>query len=160
MSGRMRCWECKDEVSGVGGWGVKISQNWSRLASRGQNIEIWEKWFFAPISAHNYATFKPNLYLCWSLPLKGVLKTPKSIPKEMLYFEMGIIPLREIIRKKRLLFLHYILNQAKKSIIYKVFKCQLENRTSKDWITTVNQDLEDLNWKSKRAIRNIKNVYE
>ena len=69
MSGRMRCWECKDEVSGVGGWGVKISQNWSRLASRGQNIEIWEKWFFAPISAHNYATFKPNLYLCWSLPL-------------------------------------------------------------------------------------------
>ena len=23
---------------------------------------------FVPISAHNYVTFKPNLYLCWSLP--------------------------------------------------------------------------------------------
>ena len=25
----------------------------------------------APISAYNYATFKPNLYFCWSLPLIG-----------------------------------------------------------------------------------------
>ena len=39
-SGRMRCWECKDEVSGVGGCGVKIYQNLNRLASRGQNIEF------------------------------------------------------------------------------------------------------------------------
>ena len=36
----MRCWERKDEVSGVGGGGVKLSRNWSRLASRGKNIEI------------------------------------------------------------------------------------------------------------------------
>ena len=26
--------------------------------------------FFPPILAHNYATFKPNLYLCWSVPLR------------------------------------------------------------------------------------------
>ena len=32
---------CYDEVSGVGGWGEKISQNLDCLAS----IEFWEKWF-------------------------------------------------------------------------------------------------------------------
>ena len=51
---------------------MKISQNLDRLASRGQNIEFWEKWFSLPTSAHNYATFKPNLHLCWSLPLTRV----------------------------------------------------------------------------------------
>ena len=59
----------KDVVSGVGGWGTKISQNLDCLASGGQNIEIFGKSFYPPISAHNYATFQQNLYLCWSLPL-------------------------------------------------------------------------------------------
>ena len=35
--------------------------------------------------------------------LKGVLKTPKSTPKEMLYLEMGLIPFREIIRQKQII---------------------------------------------------------
>ena len=33
--------------------------------------------------------------------LKGVLKAPKSTPKEMLYLELGLTLFREIIRKKR-----------------------------------------------------------
>ena len=64
----------------------------------------------------------------------------------MLHLELGLTPFREIIRKKRLLFLHYILKQDKKSIIYNVFKTQLDNKTSKDWVTTVIQDLKDLDW--------------
>ena len=76
--------------------------------------------------------------------LQGVLKTPKSTPKEMLYLELGLTPFREIIRKKRLLFLFYILSQDKNSMIYKVFKAQLQNKTSKDWVTTVIQDFRNL----------------
>ena len=34
---------------------------------------------FQPISANNYVTFKPNLYLCWSLPLK-VATSIRSLP--------------------------------------------------------------------------------
>ena len=89
--------------------------------------------------------------------LKGVLKTPKSTPKEMLHLELGLTPFREIIRKKRLLFLHYILNQDRNSLMYKVFKTQLKNRTQKDWVTTVIQDFKELNWKIKfKEIRNMK----
>ena len=81
--------------------------------------------------------------------LRGVLKTPKSTPKEMLYLELGLTPFREIIRKKRLLFLHYILNQDKDSVIYKVFKTQLKNKSPKDWVSMVIKDFKELDWKIK-----------
>ena len=54
---------------------ARSRQNCDCLASRGQNIEIWEKWFFPPISARYYATFKPNLYICWSIPLRWIHET-------------------------------------------------------------------------------------
>ena len=64
--------------------------------------------------------------------LRGILKAPKSTPKEMLYLELGLLPFREIIRKRRLTFLHYILHESKNSMISRVFKSQRKNRTAKD----------------------------
>ena len=43
--------------------------------------------------------------------LRSIFKSPKSTSKEMLFLEFGISPLREIIRKRRLTFLQYILKQ-------------------------------------------------
>ena len=76
--------------------------------------------------------------------LRGILKAPKSTPKEMLFLELGVLPFREIIRKRRLSFLWYILNEKKDSMIYKFFESQNRNRTHKDWITTVCSDIEEL----------------
>ena len=91
--------------------------------------------------------------------LQGVLKTPKSTPKEMLYLKLGLTPFREIIRKKRLLFLYYILRQDKNSMIYRVFNSQLQNKSSKDWVTTVIQDLKYLNWSIEfNEIRKLKKI--
>ena len=69
--------------------------------------------------------------------LRRLLGAPKCTPKEMLYLELGCIPFRDIIRKRRLLFLHYILNEREDSLIQKVFQSQLKNRTKKDWIASV-----------------------
>ena len=55
------------------------------------------------------------------LLLRGILKAPKSTPKEMLYLELGLLPFREIIQKRRLTFLHYILHESKNSMISRVF---------------------------------------
>ena len=49
--------------------------------------------------------------------LRQLLKAPKGTPKEMLYLELGCIPFREMIRERRMGFLHYILNEDKKSLI-------------------------------------------
>ena len=54
--------------------------------------------------------------------LRKLLQAPKSTPKEMLYLELGCLPLREIIRKRRLSFLFYILGQDPESLISRFFK--------------------------------------
>ena len=79
------------------------------------------------------------------LLLRGILKAPKSTPKEMLFLELGVVPFREMIRRRRLGFLHYILTEDKNSMIFKFFESQRKNRSSKDWVTTVLEDMKKLN---------------
>ena len=76
--------------------------------------------------------------------LRSLLNAPQSTPKEMLFLELGVLPLRDIIRQRRLNFLFYILNQDDESMISKVFQSQCNHQTSKDWITTIKSDLEYL----------------
>ena len=76
--------------------------------------------------------------------LRGILKAPKSTPKEMMFLELGVLPFREIIRKRRLAFLFYILEQKPDSMIYKVLESQMKNQTPKDWVTMVLSDFEKL----------------
>ena len=76
--------------------------------------------------------------------LINVLGTPKSSPVEMLYLELGCIPFRELIRKRRISFLHYILNQDQNSMLYKFLMTQLKNRKQKDWVSQVLEDIKDL----------------
>ena len=50
--------------------------------------------------------------------LRKILECPISTPKEMLYLELGVSPIRSILRSRRLNFLHYILNEETDSLIY------------------------------------------
>ena len=62
----------------------------------------------------------------------------------MLILELGVLPLRQIIKQRRLSFLKYILDQSPTSIIFKVFEKQCENRNKKDWVSAVITDLEEI----------------
>ena len=86
--------------------------------------------------------------------LRRILKTPNSTPKEMLYLELGCLPLRDIIKKRRLSNLHYILNEDSQSMIQRFFEVQLKNRIKTDWVSTVLEDLEKL--KIKLSLDEIK----
>ena len=94
-----------------------------------------------------------DLYL-----LRQLLKAPKGTPKEMLYLELGILPFRDIIIGRRMLFLHTILNEDQNSLIYKFFKTQCKYKTRRDWVTTIEKDLEylELNSLKFEGIRNMK----
>ena len=76
--------------------------------------------------------------------LRRVLNIPKSTPKEMIYLELGCTPLRYIIKKRRILFLHYILNQDPKSMLFKFLMTQMKHKKKKDWSVQVFSDLEKL----------------
>ena len=88
--------------------------------------------------------------------LRRILKTPNSTPKEMLYLELGCLPLRDIIQKRRLSYLHYILNEDSQSMIHRFFEVQLKNRIKTDWVSTVLEDLEKL--KIKLSLDEIKSM--
>ena len=49
--------------------------------------------------------------------MRKLFKAFKSTPKEMFHLELGCLPFIEIIRKRRLLFLYYILNESPDSIV-------------------------------------------
>jgi hypothetical protein len=67
--------------------------------------------------------------------LRQLLKAPKGTPKEMLYLELGCIPFREMIRERRMGFLHYILNEDKKSLINRFFEALVKMEIKRIGVT-------------------------
>ena len=65
-------------------------------------------------------------------------------PRALLYLELGCLPVRYIVKSKRVMFLHYILSQKEESLIKKFFNAQLENSTKTDWTFQVQKDLKEL----------------
>ena len=63
--------------------------------------------------------------------LRQLLKAPKGTPKEMLFLELGCMPYRDIIRERRLGFLHYILNEDQESMVNRFFHTQMKMRTKR-----------------------------
>ena len=74
--------------------------------------------------------------------LRIFLEVGKGCPKEMLYLETGVIPIRFHIYKRRLMFLHYLLNESEKSLLNKFIKKQMEEPSKNDWIESVESNLE------------------
>ena len=69
--------------------------------------------------------------------LRNILKAPKTTPKEILYLELGCIPFRELLRKRRIPFCQYILKQSPDSMMFKFLETQIKTRKPKDWISQV-----------------------
>ena len=76
--------------------------------------------------------------------LRKLLKTPISTPKVALYLETGCVPLRYILKGKRIMFLHHILTRDPNSLISRVFWAQVQDVGKGDWCQVVQEDLDML----------------
>ena len=77
----------------------------------------------------------------------------------MLYLETGCVPFREIIRKRRILFLHYILNENESSFLKKFLMKQIETQKLNDWISQVKTDFKLLGLdQTVESIKDMKKV--
>ena len=76
--------------------------------------------------------------------LRRIFEAPISTPIEMLYLELGVIPIRFIIQERRLNFLWYILHEDEESLINMVLKSQMKNPVNGDWSKSCLKSLEDL----------------
>ena len=75
--------------------------------------------------------------------LRRIFETGVHTPKVMLYLELGIYPIRFVIRNRRVMYLHNILAN-KQSLQYRVFQAQLKSPCKGDWTSTVSNDLCEL----------------
>ena len=55
--------------------------------------------------------------------------------------ELGILPLGVVIKKRRLQYLHNLVNRKKEEMLYQVFLTQWNNPTKGDWTETVKKNL-------------------
>ena len=76
--------------------------------------------------------------------LKKILSTKGSPSKCFIQLELGIIPIRFILKQKRLNFLHYILNEDKNSMISQVFFEMKKDRRMGNFISLIEKDKLDL----------------
>ena len=88
--------------------------------------------------------------------LRRILEVGSGCPKEMLYLDTGTIPIRFIITYRRIMFLHYILNQDQGSLIYRFYTAQEKNPSRNDWSVTVENDIKELG--IKQSYEDIKSL--
>ena len=94
-----------------------------------------------------YNITKPEiekLQRCHEMGLRKLLSLPSKTPKCMLYLLTGSVPIEFLIQRRRLIFLHHILNQEDESLLKTFFEHQLNTRKSKDWASQVLKDLTKL----------------
>ena len=61
------------------------------------------------------------------------------------YLELGVCPVRFEIKKRKLLFLHYLLKEDSSTMVYKVLKATVENPVKNDFVQTCEKYMRELN---------------
>ena len=97
------------------------------------NSEVW----------YNITKKKEQLESVDNSLLKRIFETPSTCPIPFLHLELGTVPLRFIIKQRRIMYLHYLLQQNDSSLIYRFLKTQIDDPSRGDWVLLVKQDLED-----------------
>ena len=76
--------------------------------------------------------------------LRKILSAHSKTPKELLYLELGALPVRFILMSRRINFLWYLINDKEESLLKRFFKAQCDQPIRGDWVSTVKQDLAEL----------------
>ena len=79
--------------------------------------------------------------------LAKILDCDSNTSNVFRYLELGIYPIRYEIMKRKILFLQYILQQEKNSMMFQVFQASKENPLKNDFIHTCNKYLNHLDIK-------------
>ena len=77
--------------------------------------------------------------------LKKLLNTKSTVAKEMLYLETSTIPIRFLIKQRRLNYLHHLLTRNTQELISKVYFAQCRQPGKNDWVETVKNDRQEIN---------------
>ena len=93
---------------------------------------------------------------CDEVLLSRIIECDKNSSNALKYLELGVIPIRFEIMKRKLMFLQYILKQNKNSMIYKILKAIEAEPIKKDFVFICKKYLEAL--KIKKTFEEIGNM--
>ena len=99
------------------------------------NAEVWY-----PISEKQLEILE-NIDLMF---IRKLLNGHSKTAKEALYLETGLIPIRFVCIKRRIMYLHHILNRPESEIIRRVYEVQKNIPTKNDWFGIVQENMKDL----------------
>ena len=77
--------------------------------------------------------------------LRKILSAHPKTPTELLYLELGAIPVRFTLMSRRINYLWYLIHDKEGSLLKTFFEAQCDQPVRGDWVSTVKQDLADLN---------------
>ena len=93
---------------------------------------------------------------CDEILLSRILDCDANTSNALKYLELGIVPVRFEIMRRKLGFLQYILKQEKDSMMFQVFNATCENSVKNDFVFTCKKYLETL--KIKLTYEEIENM--
>ena len=99
------------------------------------NLEVWH-----PVTNKQIEVLE-NIDL---MLLRKIIKGHSKTPKEAFFLETGLLPIKFVAIKRRLMYLHTILSKPETELIRKVYEVQKSLPTSKDWYEIVSDDRKNL----------------
>ena len=79
--------------------------------------------------------------------LRKILSAHPKTPTELLYLELGAIPVRFTLMSRRINYLWYLIHDKEGSLLKTFFEAQCDQPIRGDWVSTVKEDMADLNIK-------------
>ena len=76
--------------------------------------------------------------------LRGLLNAHSKAPLESLYLETGCIPIRYIIKSRRLSYIHNILQKDREELVREVYEAQKNDPSEGDFIELINKDANEI----------------
>ena len=76
---------------------------------------------------------------------RRLLNVQSSVPKESLYIEIGKLPVKFIIKTRRLMYWWHLTNLNKTELLYKFYTAQTLKTNHGDWVEQLEKDKKELN---------------
>ena len=98
-----------------------------------------------------------QLESCDTILFKTIFSTPGSTPTAAFYLETGAVPIRFLLKGRRLMFLWNILQKDSDELVKKVYEAQKLFPTKDDFFNQIKEDCDDigLGW-NENTIKNMK----
>ena len=75
--------------------------------------------------------------------VRELFECSSKVATELLYLDLGLTPISYIIKTRKLMFLHHVLKQDRKSLVYRFFQA-LSNLTKGDWVSEILEVIEEI----------------